>query len=589
MILFINVFLTSKRLSVFDRGLFEPVDALAAFRYMLRSLTDLPFSRGYIFAELDPDDYGAADADLLASEVQALFAHLPQLEFRPQRLLQLQAWQRFLTDTLLPQRRPIFYSGNHDHIFVDKDCTLLNACVRQFEQLAQQGVAAGMPFTQWADYFSYRTRISQATDAFFVHSSNYRDAIQIVTPELLRKWFFDDAAHGHPEAPIRRTEDIGWVGKDYYLQLMPGRELFRHIDASSFFGVRLQNVPPLRIPPGLLEGNFKLAYLAEHNVAALRELQRAGYFCVSPYFNYRAVDEDGVDFKWLPEDVPAYMRRAASEFIQIGQRDPVTETALRDQAVAAMFSDMLHVDAPTLARLAPMAMLTRPGNSLPQLAPQQLKPRRDEGWFVLRTHACHKPAALLCVELSPSLLQPATRQFWRQLDGQQLNRSHVWAQERRSSIWHVPASAPHVAGELYPLIDGMYDYLFDFGPNLIAALRMLLPEIRADRLLLIDPQAIKAVPELADWCNRAATFERPTLLLAQTGQQRLAIGLSVPTGWLAEVLATNPSLYAGETMSLLEVLLLARQTQGELDLHVQLLAGEHEQLKPPFVRLLQFQ
>lgn len=557
MILFINVFLTSKRFSTFDRGLLEDVDALAAFRYMLHSLTDIRFSQAFIFAELDPDNYPPEAAAQLETEVATLFAGTP-LTFRPQRLLKLGDWRSFLTHTLLPADQPVFYSGNHDHVFLDSNTVVLEGCLNRLKQLRAQHGRVSLIVSHWAEYYSYRVRLQHQEALGFIHTAHYRDAMQILTPELLKEWFFDDCPHADPSVPIRRTEDLGWVGKAPFLQIIPGKEQFRHLDAGSHFGVRVRHVPPLRPPAGLLEGQLRIAYLARPDIPALRHYRDAGYCCISPCLPAAATDPDGVDFQCLFSDIPAFLLRNARDVVRVGPDTPENDTA-RDQWVANMLQDLLPVTPATLAQLAPLATQRRDYTEPLRLNEPAGGSRRTEQLFALKAPVGHRAAAVVVISPHPRVEHAS---FWSSLDRQNVHPVYIWQQERQNNSWHVQASAVHLGGEQYPLLSGLYAYHFDFAANGVTPLRRLLPELPCEQVVLVQHHAL-ALPHLGGWIQQHAIREN-SLLLGQQGAHETPLVLSIRRDWLDRLLAHEPQLYAPEILSTADVLLHAAKAHNQL-------------------------
>lgn len=580
MILFINVFLTGKRHSSFDRGRFDGVDALSAFRYMLRSLTDIRFSRVHIFAELDPDDHSPDDAAMLKAEVEALFEGTP-LDFRPRRLLALRDWQHFIRTEIATQNEPVFYSGNHDHVFMDRDTEVLDGCLDLMERLRARFDCVSLIMSHWAEYFSYRSRLQLQEACGFVHTSTYRDAMQVLTPKLLETWFIAESSHLPGDTPIRRTEDLGWQGQTTFPQVIPGRELFRHIDGSSFFGVRIDHVPPLRIPPGLLEGRMKLAYIAEPDVNALRRHQALGYCCISPHFPSLACDEDGVDFHWLPDEIPPYMMRFAADVVQCGEID-MDAVHARDARCAAMLRDMLPLSVDTLGRLAPWAIRAKGGSEPTRIDSPVATSRRTEGVLALKVPRGSRPVGVVVVGTHGSLPHVG---FWRALDARVQHPVYVWRQERANTAWHVQASAIQMTGALHDQLSGIYSYLFDFGANDVTPLRQVLQDLSCEQVVLLHQDAL-TLPGLLPWVGAQAAGGG-ALLIGSRDDKPVMLALSVQKAWLQALLAAHPELYAAESMSLIEVLIHAAKLGERLpELNIQQVDLETLPISAPAVGLL---
>ena len=556
MILFINVLLTHKRLSRFDRGLLPTDDPLSVFRFMLASLEDIRFSRVQVFAELDPDDYGPADAALLRADVERTFGTGPAVDFRDRRLDRLDAWRDCLRRTLLPAGECVFYSGNHDHVFVDRDTAVLDACVRRLEALRASHGQAGLIYTQWQEFFSYRARALAWERDCFVQTSPYRDAVQVLTPELLEQWFFRDSTHMPADTRVRRTEDLGWNSGRHYPQVVPHRELFRHYDASSHVGMRIGRCPPLRIPEGFFADRFRLACFRNRDLQSLRNARAQGYTCVGPFFpENAAVSPDGADHPWMLADVPAFLARRAREVLSVGSADAAEEIYQRDLRVAETLDDVMPLTPATLARLAPPAVRGVYDGVDPLPARRRVPAaRRRESLGVLKTPLQPRPCCLLVVdwERHYGLKAPAFAPFLRQTDRSVCSRIYVFLAERQQSAWHAPASAVHLVGELYDELDGIAVQAFDFHPDKAAALREVLALAAAERVAILEPglPGLEGLPA----ARFNAAMARPGIgclaLVLAAGGRHHPLATVVRSDWLRALFEARPDLFCNENFSL---------------------------------------
>ncbi|MBL8488378.1 MAG: hypothetical protein JNK22_14940 [Rhodocyclaceae bacterium] len=496
MILFLNVLLTSKRFSRFDRGLWGVDDPLAVFRFMLASLEDLEFSRAYVFCEVDPDDYPPEAAALVEAEARQALARCPAVEFRPRRLYRLGEWRDFLRRELLPRDDLVFYSGNHDHIYLDHDRGVLDACLATLAALRRDHGRAGLVYTHWPEWFPRRAGLEAWLPHGFVQRSTYRDAIQVLTPELLEQWFIADAAALPDDAPVRRSEDIGWAGAAPYVQLVPHRELFRHYDADSHFGLRIARCPPLRIPGGLLEGDLRIACFRNADTGSLLEARRQGYFCVGPWFaEHASRSAAGADEFWTRADLPPFMLRRCRELLLVGSGDDAAEARRRDERRCELMADILPLTPETLAQLAPPAVRgAYPAAAMPELAapPGQGAMahggRRGESWFVLKTPVRRKSDGMIVMDWERrfSLSDPGVRACLRAVS-ETHGLHYTLLSERRGNAWHAPAASQPLVGDLFDAMDGLAIHSFDFWFNKAETLRRVLAECPWERIVLLEP------------------------------------------------------------------------------------------------------
>ncbi len=562
MILFLNVLLTSKRFSRFDRGLWGVDDALTVFRYMLASLEDLEFSRAYVFCELDPDDYPAQALEVVEAEARRALGACPQFEFRPRRLFRLGEWREFLRRDLLPHGELVFYSGNHDHIYLDYDRTVLDACLGTLGALRRERGRAALVYTHWPEWFSRRAGLETWLPHGFVQSSGYRDAIQVLTPELLEQWFLADAAGLPDDAPMRRSEDIGWAGAAPYAQVVPHRELFRHYDAGSHFGLRIARCPPLRVPPGLFDGSLRIACFRSGDAGSLAEARRQGYFCVGPHFPaHAASDPDGVDEFWTREDIPPFILRRCRELLLVGSGDPEDETRQRDARRCELMADILPLTPATLAALAPPAVRGRyPAEAGAELAvptAEAGRGRRGESWFVLKAPVRPKANGMIVLDWERrfSLAEPALRACLRGLAAAGSGLHYTLIAERRASAWHAPAASQPLVGDLFDALDGLAIHTFDFWFNKADSLRRALAECPWDEVVLLEPAGAGPLPEaaLATLSTRSGLGAGGAVGL-RTGPGAPLLALSAPKVLWEGALARLDRLYCGERQSLVALM-----------------------------------
>ena len=548
MILFLNVYLTKKKFSIFDRGFFDLEDPLNAFKFMICSLGDIKFSRIYINFELDCDFYKQNEAYKLELYIKEVFCNVP-LEIRNKRLLEISEWKEFLFNKILNWNEPIFYSGNHDHVYMDCGCELIDHCLNRLKELRFEYKRVSVILSHWAEYISCRSKIIQIENKCTIQTSVYRDAMQIVTPELLREWFFDDAV-GFPDTmQIRRTEDLGWISNNPFLQIIPGKELFRHIDADSHFGMRIKNLPPLRVPPGFDEGELKIAYIGSRDLDLLRSHLFEGYCCISPYFPSLAVSPDGVDFNWLFEEIPKYLIKKAICIKKYGN-DNLDSFLARDAVCVSMFNDLLPLTHSSLVKLSPIAI--RQGDIVEpiRLSMNSNRSRRSEHIFSLKVPIVFREVSL--VVFSSRSRMPDS-DLWEKLYKEKVNLNYVWISERENKSWHVQASAMNLAGLYYFILAGLYAYHFDFGSNLIMPLREILNENNCHKLVIIDENAF-AYPNLADWVMQNCHISNSILIGTNQGRE-FPIAFCFSREWLAKILELEPNLYSPEVFSIIDVLL----------------------------------
>ena len=223
---------------------------------MISSLAEITFNKAYVFYGLDTAFQGSED-----SITRTIKEAIPNAQVSSNRLLRLGDWKSFLVESgLLEGPDLIFYAGNDDHIFLDRNLDVLSDCVGMAEYAVRNiGPNASVYYSHWpeimADWRGVLLRTRSASGTFTGRLP--QEAAQIMSPALLRAFIFGEARDD--DSQLRRTDEIGGVAAPGVL-VRPHRELFRHFDAYSHVGISVSDFPPLSIPPGYFENQIKLNF-----------------------------------------------------------------------------------------------------------------------------------------------------------------------------------------------------------------------------------------------------------------------------------------------------------------------------------------
>lgn len=322
MILFFNVFVTTKAFTIYDRGELGPSqDRFDVFKYTLASFQPLKWEHVVIYAELD-EMYAERKAEL-EGYIYSLF---PNAIFYPYRNKHQRDWKVAMEKLFaLPSDQLVWFSCNDDHIFIDYETEL-------FERLHNAALAELMthphvaifPFA-WAERICYSEPsyvgheepnpypILRRTPDYFMISWGHNDSAQVVSTEVLRKWWFD-FDYGDAFKPRTDTGPSPEPGVTDIHTIMPWRELSLHYDGSSNVGIDPNAYPAHQIPEGFFESNIKIQF------GGTKRLE--GYVWMNPDIEKRSsVTADGVDYRGVIEDVPLFWRGRIGE-IKIADEQP---------------------------------------------------------------------------------------------------------------------------------------------------------------------------------------------------------------------------------------------------------------------------
>lgn len=284
------------------------------FKYMIESLSVIPFSSAYIYCELgDPYKEMRLELDAFIKE------KIPKSCVSFERNLKQNQWQESLEPLISggDPNEPILYHGNHDHIFVDANLQqifelekfvqdssethdYISGYVSSFPELtmwANAGLRMQSPQHIWCQNFKHYDSCSSFT------LLNNMDACQMFNKRVLKHVFFD---FDYGDGLIGRTDAVPVAGYNYIssarpamLTYVPHRELFRHFDGYSHALVDVDKCPPLEIPNGFWDKGLDIvcgSSRRHENDILLNPLAT----------NYTNSDRGGADIKCLLNDIPMF-------------------------------------------------------------------------------------------------------------------------------------------------------------------------------------------------------------------------------------------------------------------------------------------
>ena len=382
MILLVNVFLTDEVLNQdtyrYQRGYldypYQPnkYDKVDIFKYAMASYSVIPFSKVLIYCKLD-EKYKNREDDL-REFIEKEFAG-QKLELSFDRLEHQDDWQNIYREKLvsgpgnpLPPNEPIWFCCNHDHIFMDYNLDILNEGV---ELLKIAGESASVYFSHWPELLHKASHPHNEKHGPTNLHGNYlgfmllnnNDSIQIITPELYKRWWFEED-YGDaflPRSDYRLSDDQGNpIGYDirngrrqmlHHYCYVPLRELCRHYDGYGHVEINSNLCPAITIPPGFFENKIKIRYCWDDYRPDCVNINPTNQY-------YRVLDKNGVDYKWVMDDIPLFWKNRIvdidmPEYIRHQQQEPDVEMmyiethrneSVIDTASARMVMDNININ-----------------------------------------------------------------------------------------------------------------------------------------------------------------------------------------------------------------------------------------------------
>lgn len=319
MILFVNVFITKNFATSYDRGKWGVQDRLDVFKYSLASMAVIPWTKVIIYCSLD--ECYQHRRDELDDYIKALF---PDAINYHTRLDKQSKWKVAMEEVFAIQGDDlVWFTCNDDHVFVDYNLDVLNACERRMKKL----MASGTPnvacyISHWPEMLCHANSgkshpiVDRSREYFEVDWINI-DSIQVLSKSVLKHWWFSHE-YGDDVFLIRSDGNILGRGSEYIhinedlpvRTLIPLREIARHFDGycrpyMPGGSADINKCTPLAIPPGFFENQVKISFC--------RDKRNCDHVHVNPFLaNYSTVDDNGADYKWMLEDIPLFwMNRIA--------------------------------------------------------------------------------------------------------------------------------------------------------------------------------------------------------------------------------------------------------------------------------------
>jgi hypothetical protein len=307
MILFQNVYITdthAKGVAAFqDRQMAKSFDKLDIYKYCLASISKIyPWKKVIINTKLD-ENYKHRQEELNVW-IQQEFGEY-DLVIRNDRNETQEQWQQdyeSLDDNL------IWFSGNHDHAFIDNDYSYFKNFVNSFSD--KTGKFA-LQFSHWPELIYepfYFGKEAEFKDKYVRMAGRYHHSLQVISKELYKYYWFD---HELPKDQVwGRTDnffsDIFDEDVEIFVAL---KEFCRHFDGYQHSALTYPNnvVPVLEIPDGFFENDIKINYNSAY---------KDGYTNINPKASsLKIYDKEGFDFWYSKKFIPPFWKSRISEFI----------------------------------------------------------------------------------------------------------------------------------------------------------------------------------------------------------------------------------------------------------------------------------
>jgi hypothetical protein len=304
MILFINVYLDYNGISPlempYNRMNLSYFGKDEIFLYTLESYKTINWSDIIIYCEVS-DDF--PDKNKFYTKILNIF---PNCKLYKTRNAYQNQWQEAIDE--LPDDL-IWYAGNHDHPYIASDHNQLNNLINQLNK--SEDFYKGAIYSHHPDIcttimhepsFEWRYE-GNGVSSYYVSRA---EGIMILNKNLFRSWWFDYEYNG-AFIPRADWKDVS-CQSPYCRIYLPVKELCRHFDGHNFGAYSYENrdITPLEIPKGFWEKDIKIDFYSDQ-----RYEDRVW---INPSIqDYYSVNTDGVDYKYIVEDLPLFWKDRISE------------------------------------------------------------------------------------------------------------------------------------------------------------------------------------------------------------------------------------------------------------------------------------
>jgi len=307
MILFFNVFITdthAKGVAAYqNREMAKNYDKLDIYKYSLASLSNIyPWKKVIISTKLD-ENYNCRREELNNFIKQEFGKY--DLIIRDYRNETQEDWQK---DVELLDDNLIWFSGNHDHVFIDNDYKYFSRFVNDFNN--KTGLFA-LQYSHWPEFLYdpfFFGKKAEFDGRYIKMFGQYHHSLQIISKDLYKYYWFN---FDLPKDQVwGRTDNfISDIFKDEIEIYVSLKEFCRHFDGYQHCALPYTNniVPVLEIPDGFFQNNIRINYSQQY---------KQDYTNINPRaYSLKIYDKNGFDFWYSKKFIPPFWNGRIKEFI----------------------------------------------------------------------------------------------------------------------------------------------------------------------------------------------------------------------------------------------------------------------------------
>jgi hypothetical protein len=301
-------------------------------RYSFASFAPLsPLVSKFIFNLEMADAYAGREADM-ESWIRSVLPE-DKLEINWFRCNTVEQWQELCQHVNDIDDDLIFPAGNEDHIFMDSNTEVFAELLELVRKDPTR--EAVLMTSHWPESIRAAYHFNGIKEG---HSVRYNignnDALRVMKKEFFN-WYVDQLKD--PGMFVFRTEHWNNFVLPQNTIYVPTKEQFRHFDGYGHVGIAADYCPPLEIPAGFFEKNITVKYGFDDYDSNCLNINPAAT-------NLHAEVNNGTDYRWCPEDIPAFLTPYIKEIITAPDADDQSLKESRDANL--LLTSRLHFNWP---------------------------------------------------------------------------------------------------------------------------------------------------------------------------------------------------------------------------------------------------
>lgn len=304
MIVWTNCKISDVRLNPMPRFCLRNDNRFDIARYSFASFAPLePLVSRFIF-NLELADGHAGQESEMEAWLRNIFP-ADKLVLNWYRCNNLSQWRDFQASIADLDDLIIFPTGNEDHVFIDTNINMMKNIIEALKQ--EESYNASTLACSWPE--SIRA-------SYAVGGKKQGSVIRYELPthdsmRIMKREFFDWHLNliTDPNFFFFRYENfVPSIPMPTNIMYAPTKEQFRHFDGYMHVGIAADRVPPMEIPPGFFDKLMIVRYgFDDHDPSCVNINPQAK--------TLYAQDGQGTDYRWTPDDIPAFWKPYIKEIV----------------------------------------------------------------------------------------------------------------------------------------------------------------------------------------------------------------------------------------------------------------------------------